>query len=109
MSKSKTIKIMKKNILFSTIILILIAPNLMGQMIVKVKPQRPAVVIVTPNKSIKNKAWIEGHWAWSRKSKNYRWVKGRWVKSRKNQVWVTGKWSKVPAGWKYTPGRWSRT
>ena len=92
----------------SGIIVLLTATSLMGQMIVKVKPQRPNVVVVKPNKVSKNKVWIDGHWKWNNRTHKYQWIKGCWVKSPKNQAWVSGKWLKVHAGWKYVPGRWSK-
>lgn len=99
---------MKKYVVLSAIIIFFAATNIKGQMIVKVKPHRPNVVIVKPNKVYKNKVWVDGHWKWSKRSQNYQWTKGHWVKRRPNNRWVVGKWQKVPSGWKYVPGRWAR-
>jgi hypothetical protein len=100
---------MKKLIILSTIIILASTSHTMAQMIVKIKPQRPNVVMVKPTKIHKNKIWIEGHWKWAKQAKNYQWVKGRWVKSRINKTWRNGKWKKIPAGWKYVPGQWSKS
>jgi len=99
---------MKKFILLFAIILLLSTHDIMAQMIVKAKPQRPKVVLVRPNKVYKNKVWIEGHWKWNKRTHNYQWIKGNWTKSRPNRTWKAGKWKKIPAGWKYVPGYWSR-
>ena len=80
-----------------------------GQMIVKVKPQRPKVVVIKPTKVYKNKIWIEGHWRWSNQSNSYQWVKAHWAKKKRNSKWKAGNWIKMPAGWKYVPGHWLRS
>lgn len=98
---------MKKIILLSAVTLLLSSSNLVGQMIVKVKPQKPKIVIVKPSKIYKNKVWMDGHWKWSNQSSSYQWVKGHWTKRRRNNTWKAGKWQKLPAGWKYVSGRWA--
>jgi len=88
--------------------LLLSSSGIMAQFIVKVKPQRPSVVIVNPTKTYKNKIWIEGHWRWDKQVKNYQWTKGRWTRAKTNRTWRAGKWKKIPAGWKYVPGHWAK-
>jgi hypothetical protein len=78
-----------------------------SQVIVKVKPVRPSVIVAKPAKARKNHVWIEGHWAYSHKLDRYVWVKGRWAKRpRNNARWIPGHWKKAPGGWKFVPGHW---
>ncbi len=97
---------MKKVIFLSLTLFILsgFSINTNAQIIVKVRPKAPKVVIV-PHKARPNHVWIAGHWKVN-KSGRYVWVKGHWVKKRHGYVWVNGHWKKVRGGWIWVPGHW---
>lgn len=97
---------MKKFISALALILVMTA-GAQGQVIVKVKPVAPKVVVVKKVRPA-GKIWIKGHWKWSPRQHRYVWVKGRHMKVRRNHVWVSGRWKQVRGGWLYVPGRWSR-
>lgn len=82
--------------------------NLSAQVVVKVKPAKPKVVVVKPAKPGPKHVWIDGHWKWSKKRKEYVWVKGYWLKPKKGYTWVPGHWKKVPGGFKWVRGHWRR-
>lgn len=79
-----------------------------AQVVVTVKPKRPTVVIVKPNKVKRGHIWVDGHWRWNKKTKSYAWIKARWVKKKRGLVWVHGQWKKVPKGWVWVEGHWRR-
>jgi hypothetical protein len=86
----------------------LVAPiQLLSQVVIKVVPQKPKA-IVKPAKPAGNVVWIDGHWLWSKKKKDYVWVKGSWNKPKRGKAWVAGRWEKVPGGHKWIPGHWKR-
>lgn len=100
----------KKLILISCIAIgsLISIENASSQVLVKVKPVRPAVVVVKPAKARKNHIWIDGHWAYSHKLNRYVWIDAKWVKRPRGKAkWVPGHWNKVPGGWKYVPGHWA--
>ena len=101
-----------KRFLFTFIIicagLFIYNDNLSAQVVVKIKPARPKVVVVKPPKPGPKHVWINGHWKWSKKRKEYIWVKGYWLKPKKGRAWVPGHWEKVPGGFKWVPGHWRR-
>ena len=77
-------------------------------MVVKVRPNRPAVIVANPARVHVGKVWIDGHWQWNRKMQSYVWVKGHVVRGRRGHVWIAGKWNKRGQGWNYASGRWRR-
>lgn len=81
-----------------------------SQVVVKVKPAKPKVVIVKADvpKPGPNHIWIDGHWTCEKKTKSYVWKKGHWVKPKKGKVWIPGHWKKVPGGHKWMSGHWKR-
>jgi len=85
-----------------------ILPDLQAQVIVKVRPRKPDVVIVKTPAPGANYIWIEGHWKWSRRQHQYVWVNGHWEKRRHHKVWVPGHWAVVPGGYRWVPGHWRR-
>lgn len=81
-----------------------------AQVIVKVKPARPAnVVVVKRNKARRNHIWVSSHWKWNAKKNAYVWVDGYYVKQRRGYKYVAGDWIVVPSrGYKWVPGHWVR-
>ena len=83
----------------------------------KVKPQYKRVVLVRPvkpkvyvNKHIYLRTgyvWVDGHWKYNKRTRNYVWVKGYTVKKKKGKVWNSGHWRKVRGGWIHSPGFWA--
>jgi hypothetical protein len=82
--------------------------NACSQVVVKVKPAKPKVVVVKPAKPGPRHIWVKGHWRWNKKREEYVWVKGHWVKPKKGRAWVPGHWKKVPGGFRWVPGHWRR-
>ena len=79
-----------------------------AQVVVSVRPNRPAVVVVKPTKVKKGYVWREGYWKYNRRSARYVWVKAGWIKKKRGMVWVPGQWKQVPKGWIWVEGRWRR-
>lgn len=81
-----------------------------AQVIVKVKPVRPAhVVVVKPAKARPNHIWVAGQWKWDKRKNAYVWVDGYYLKQRRGYKYMAGEWVVVPAkGYKWVPGRWVR-
>ena len=96
---------MKTLILFSSI-LIFGAYQASSQVVVKVRPNKPTVVVAKPAKHKKGHVWVEGHWRYDKKAGKYVWVKGHWKKARPGHVWVPGHWKEVPGGHEWVPGHW---
>ncbi len=97
---------MKKLIFLSLTLFILsgFALQTNAQVIIKVKPKAPKVVVVH-KKARPNHVWIAGHWKVNRYGK-YVWVGGHWVKKRHGYIWINGHWKKVRGGWVWVPGHW---
>ena len=88
------------------IIILFMAETSPAQIIVKVKPARPKIVIAKPAKTKKGHVWIAGHW--TVKNKKYIWAKGHWRKVKRNHSWIAGHWKKVRGGWVWMPGHWKK-
>lgn len=84
----------------------ILIPEAQSQVIVKVRPGRPAKVIKKPAKARRGHEWRAGHWVYNKQQGKYVWRKGQWVKRRPGKVWVKGHWKKVPGGEKWIPGHW---
>jgi len=98
---------MKKVIFISALFLFgIFIPDAKSQIVVKVRPARPAVVVKKPVKARRGHVWREGHWVYSNKKGKYIWRKGQWVKKRPGKVWVKGHWKLVPGGQRWVPGHW---
>ena len=61
-----------------------------AQVVVKVRPNRPAVVVAKPAKVRAGHVWVAGHWCHN--GNRYVWVKGGWIRARANHNWVAGRW-----------------
>jgi len=79
-----------------------------AQVVVKIKPVGPKVVVVKPASPGPRFVWIEGGWRWDKAIKQYVWVEGHWVKLRRGREWVDGHWVDAQGGWKWIPGHWKR-
>ena len=78
-----------------------------SQVVVKVIPPKPKVIVPHPAKPNPGHVWIAGHWKWSKKENKYIWVKGHWEKPiRPGAVWIPGHWIDTPDGHKWVPGHW---
>ncbi len=77
-----------------------------AQIVVKVKPTTPKVVVKKPRKPYSNAIWVAASWTWNKRSQRYERQSGRWVKPKRNRTYVAGSWIKKNNGWLYTPGKW---
>lgn len=78
-----------------------------SQIVVKVIPTKPKVIVSHPAKANPGHTWIDGHWKWSKKNSKYVWIKGHWEKpARHGSTWVSGHWADTPKGHKWVPGHW---
>ena len=77
-----------------------------SQVIIKIKPARPAVIIVKPAKPRPGRIWLEGHWKWNKRHHKYVWVTGRWMKAKRGHRWLKGHWIIAPGGHRWVPGHW---
>ncbi len=104
---------MKRIIIITVITCMLglfVSVDTISQVIIKVKPIRPKVVLIKANvpRPGPSYVWIDGHWQWDKRSSSYIWAKGKWVKNKRNRIWISGHWHKVTGGWKWVPGHWKR-
>ncbi|MCP4439857.1 MAG: BcpO-related WXXGXW repeat protein [Aureispira sp.] len=80
-----------------------------AQIVVKIKPARPKVIVKRPAQAKKGHVWVDGHWTWNKQDQKYRWVKGHWVTVKKGHKWVPGHWVDVRGrGHKWVPGHWKQ-
>lgn len=78
-----------------------------AQVVVKVRPNRPKVVVKRPA-ARKGYVWIQGHWKVNNRRNGYVWVKGHWARARKGYRYVPGKWVTVRGGHQWKSGVWVR-
>ncbi|MGB0523083.1 MAG: YXWGXW repeat-containing protein [Flammeovirgaceae bacterium] len=81
------------------------SPTAEAQIVVSVRPTRPAVVVKRPA-ARRGHVWIDGHW--KARGNRYVWVKGRWVRARRGFRYQPGKWVTVRGGYRWQPGVWVR-
>lgn len=81
-------------------------PDGQSQVVVKVRPARPKVIVKKPARAKRNHVWVDGHWVYNKRQGKYVWRKGHYMKKRPGKVWVKGHWKKVPGGEKWVPGHW---
>lgn len=79
-----------------------------AQVIVKVKPANPNVVVVKPARVRPHHIWVAGHWKWNSRKHVYVWTDGHYVKKRRGHRYVEGHWMVVAQGYKWVPGTWVR-
>ena len=77
-----------------------------AQVVVKVRPARPKVIVKKPARARKGHVWVNGHW--KANGRNYVWVKGHWVQKRRGYRYTPGRWVTVRGGHKWKPGVWVR-
>jgi len=82
--------------------------ELLAQVVVSVRPARPATVVVKPAKVRRGHIWVAGHWKYNTKRNRYVWVDARWIKAKRGHQYVAGRWINVKGGYKWVPGHWSR-
>lgn len=82
--------------------------NANAQVVVKVRPNRPNVIVKKPAKVKRGYVWVAGNWKWDKRRKKYIWVKGRQVKARRGYKYTPGHWVAVNGGSKWVAGRWKR-
>ena len=101
---------MKELITTGALFLILMLGSLSGsaQVVVKVKPNRPAHAINKPAQAKAEHIWIDGHWQYDHHKKEYVWIQGRWVKENKDHHWVEGHWEAKDDGFIWVPGHWKK-
>ncbi len=96
-----------KKIIFLTLTMFILsgfAFQTNAQIIIKIKPPKPKVVVVK-TKHRPHHIWVKGHWKTTPSGK-FVWVEGHWIKKRHGFVWIDGHWKKVRGGWIWVPGHW---
>jgi len=68
--------------------------------IVRIKPNRPRVIVKRPNWQRK------GYWKWSVFYGQYIWVDARWKKIKSGHRWIPGCWQQTPSGYFWISGHW---
>jgi hypothetical protein len=77
-----------------------------AQIIVKVRPPRPAVVVARPPAPGPGYVWVEEDWVG--RGNNYDWHGGYWAAPpRAGNHWVPGHWVQRRRGWVWMPGHWT--
>lgn len=99
---------MKTKIIILTTFLFFSASFSHAQRVVRIKPNKPNVVVVKTKKPTSAHRWVEGHWKWSPRLRQYTWVKGYWIKPRVGYVWVDGHWKSKSRGFIWVDGRWKK-
>jgi len=102
---------MKKVFLMIGVLLALTFANtaeVQAQVIVKIRPTRPAVAVVKRPAARRGHIWVDGHWKYNNRRNQYAWTNGYWVKARRGQNYVPGNWVAVSGGHKWVAGRWVR-
>lgn len=95
--------------LFATgAILIFSSTITVAQVVIKVKPKKPAISAAKPSKPAPAHIWIDGHWHWSNRCNKYIWKEGCWKKPTKGKTWAKGHWDEAPGGHKWVPGHWKK-
>ena len=76
-----------------------------AQVIVRVRPARPTVVVARPAAPSPRHVWVDEDWVGERGA--YRWHGGYWAAPPREQaVWVPGHWSGRRRGYSWVPGHW---
>ncbi len=78
-----------------------------AQVVVNVRPARPAVVLSRPAKARRGHTWVAGHWYYNNNSRRYVWRKGHWQRNRSGYNYVAGRWVACNGGHKWVAGRWA--
>jgi hypothetical protein len=97
-----------KLLIASLIVLIFGTCSLTAQVIIKVKPNRPKVIIVKPSEVRHGHTWVDGHWRFDKPQQKYVWVKGHWKKVKHGHHWAAGHWNTTTAGHIWVEGHWKK-
>lgn len=76
-----------------------------AQIVVKVRPAQPKVVVARPKKTRSGHIWIAGHWRYN--GNRYVWQKATWVKARTGHNWIAGTWETCNGGYRWVAGYWA--
>ena len=79
-----------------------------AQVIIKVKPIKPTILIVKGKAPHGGMVWIAGGWTWNKRHKKYVWRKGHWVRAKRGRTWAKGYWVVTDGGHRWVAGRWKR-
>lgn len=79
-----------------------------AQLIVRIRPARPAVVRVRPVAPSPRHVWVEEDWRVNNGA--YAYNGGRWVEAPYEHArWIPGHWKNTPRrGWVWREGHWAR-
>ena len=98
---------MKRLVKTSALVLLLSlgAAAVQAQIVVRVRPARPAVVVKRPAAPGPAYVWVDDDWVLSGNA--YTWKGGYWAAPpRHGAVYIKGHWRKRGHGWVWVPGRW---
>ncbi len=83
----------------------LAAADAQAQIIVRVRPARPKVVVARPVAPSPRHVWVEEEWAPA--GAGYQWRGGYWAAPpRERAIWVPGHWTGRRRGYTWVPGHW---
>jgi len=81
------------------------ATAVQAQIIVRVRPPRPTVVVTRPPAPTPRHVWVDEDWV--QDNRGYRWHGGYWAEPpRARAVWVPGHWAGRHRGYAWIPGHW---
>lgn len=103
---SSRMKNVMKVILLTLLIGLSYTVEMNAQVVVKVKPARPATVAAKPATIKSGHIWVDGHWKWNANKNKYIWVDGHWKSVKAGHEWQAGYWVAANGGHKWVPGRW---
>lgn len=89
-------------------ILMLSNLNTGAQIVVKVKPIKPKILVPKPAKLKHGHVWRTGHWNWNKSKNKYVWRKACWVKENHGHHWIGGHWIKNAHGHTWVKGGWKK-
>ena len=76
-----------------------------AQIVVRVRPPRPAVVVTRPPAPSPRHVWVEEDWR--PHGRSYQWHGGYWAAPpRDRAMWVPGHWGHRRGGEQWIPGHW---
>ena len=85
-----------------------VEPRVNSKYIIVHRPATPKVVFHGSTVVRSGYVWVNGHYAWNKRTRSYEWVRGRYIKEKRGKVWIDGHWRRVRGGWAYQPGHWQR-
>ncbi len=97
-----------KNLTLLLLLLCMSFITLQSQVVVKIKPARPKVLVVKPADPRPGYLWRTGYWRWHKNKHQYIWVKASWVKENPGHHWTAGYWKKNSHGHVWVAGHWKK-